>query len=60
MSTDENTRLDGLREGLANQLAGLEGRLTMRYMKTVLLVVFAVLLLMTGVIATGITFANLS
>ncbi len=52
-------RFDGLREGLADQFIGLEGRLSMRYMEAVRLIVFAVLLLMTGVIATGITVANL-
>lgn len=52
-------KFDGLRGGLADQLLGLEGRLSMRYMEAVRLIVFAVLLLMTGVIATGITVANL-
>ena len=52
-------KFDGLRAGLADQFLGLEGRLSMRYMEAVRLIVFAVLLLMTGVIATGITVANL-
>ncbi len=52
-------RFDLLTSGLHNEMVGLEGRLSLRFMEATRLIVFAVVLLMTGVIAAIVTVANI-